>query len=520
MSRKRSDKEVAETLERLRREIAGTRNAGDPVTAGGDPPAPEYGDLPRRAIGKRRARASGRRPATGRSTADAARAPGTGEPASESNPAHSHPPAGTPVRTPGRKRSFPPRRGNDHPPSHLPAHAPAKEQTPPAAPGNNHPSAHTAHPLPTAIVTPAPPSHRPPAGGLRSKHVQATDEPAAATAVTELLRHRRRGRGKILGIAGLPRHGKTTLADRLRERAAERPGADLRYNKTERGDVNIYYIPGRRDHHVLIDMAGEDYQVLGSYDRELPQLMESFLWPVLQRVDGLALLMALPIVWSGWNDDDREDRRIPSPDEREEMRRAAERMLDAHRMLLKYAIVARNLGRLTRRLPELGLDRGRPPARDVVDDAFKRARGYDRPVSLLLSKADLYVGRNRRCLHTPNPPGIGHREPPGIRPGASDPLLVAAGHFPAFLEFLVRHVRYFKWSFCQALEDRSPYPDPLEARSAGADVSSLIGGEGMLDFLTRHPWSVAGISAGTAIRLDQRLRRGAWDAAMAGRASG
>ena len=520
MSRKRSDKEVAETLERLRREIAGTRSAGDPVTTGGDPPAPERGNVPRRAIGKRRAPASRREPATRPSTADAARPPRTGKSTSASNPAHSLPSAATPALTPGGKRSFPPRRSNDHPSAHIPSHPPAKEQSPPAAPGNNHPSAHTAHPLPTVIVTPAPPSRRPPAGGLRSKHVQATDKPAAATAVTELLRHRRRGRGKILGIAGLPRHGKTTLADRLRERAAERPGADLRYNKTERGDVNIYYIPGRRDHHVLIDMASEDYQVLGSYDRELPQLMESFLWPVLQRVDGLALLMALPIVWSGWNDDDREDRRIASPEEREEMKRAAERMLDAHRMLLKYAIVARNLGRLKRRLPELGLDRGAPPTRDAIDDAFKRARGYDRPVSLLLSKADLYVGRSRRCLHTPNLPGIGHREPPGIRPGASDPLLVAAGHFPAFLEFLVRHVRYFKWSFCQALEDRSPYPDPLEARSEGADVSSLIGGEGMLDFLTRHPWSVAGISAGTAIRLDRRLRRGAWDAAMAGRASG
>lgn len=451
MSRKRSEKEAAATLERLRREIAGARSAEDPVVAGGHTSAPGRGGSRPRAAGKAPASASRSKPATGPPTARRARPPADGK---------------------------------------------------------------------TGIITPAPPSRRPPAGGLRSKHVQATDKPAAARAVDELLLHRRRGRGRIIGIAGLPRHGKTTLADRLRERAAERPGADLRYNKTERGDVNIYYIPGRRDHHVLIDMAGEDYQVLGSYDRELPRLMETFLWPVLQRVDGLALLMALPIVWSGWNDDDREDRRIPPSAEREEMGRAAERMLDAHRMLLKYAIVARNLCRLKRRLPELGLDRGSPPTRDQVDDAFKRARGYDRPVSLLLSKADLYVGRNRRCLHTPNLPGIEHRRPPGIRPGASDPLLVAAGHFPAFLEFLARHVRFFKWSFCQALEDRSPYPDPLEARSEGADVSSLIGGEGMLDFLTRHPWRAPGISAGTAIRLDRRLRPGAWEAAAAGSGSG
>ena len=360
------------------------------------------------------------------------------------------------------------------------------------------------------------PANRPPAGGLRSKRIQAADKSGAAKAVKELLHHRRRRRGKILGIAGLPRHGKTTLADRLRERAAERPGADLRYNKTERGDVNVYYIPGRRDHHVLIDMAGEDYQVLGSYDRELPELMETFLWPVLQRLDGLALLMALPIVWSGWNDDDHEDRRIPSSGERDEMAAAAERMLDAHRMLLKYAIVARNLRRLNRRLPGLRLNRRTPPSRDQVDDAFQRARGYDRPVSLVLSKADLYVGNTRACLHTPNLPRLDHRAPLGIRPGVSDPLLVASGHFPGFLDFLVRHVRHFKWSFCQALEDRSPYPDPLEARAEGADVSSLIGGEGVLDFLARHPWPVPGLSTATAIRLDRRLRRRAWDTAMMG----
>lgn len=363
-------------------------------------------------------------------------------------------------------------------------------------------------------------SRKPRRGGLSSRQARAGDKPGVSRVVDELLAHRKKGRGRIIGIAGLPRHGKTTLADRLRERAAERPGADLSYNKTERGEVNVYYIPGRRSHHALVDMAGEDYQVLGNYDRELPELLEAVLWPVLQKVDGLALLMALPIVWSGWNDDDREGRRWPTREERREMSDATRRMLDAHRMLLKYAVVARDLRRLRRRLPQLGLRFETPPTRDQVDDAFQAARRFDRPVSVVLSKADLYVGRERTCLHTPNLPRLDHRVPLGLRPGASDPLLVAAGHFPDFLDFLRSHVRHFKWSFCQALEDRSEYPSPLEAEVDDTDVSSLVGGEAVVDFLTSHPWSFPGISSDTAIRLDRRLRRDAWNAALVGAGRG
>ena len=346
------------------------------------------------------------------------------------------------------------------------------------------------------------------------------DQKAVDRVVSELLTHRKRGRGRILGVAGLPRHGKTTLADRLRERAAERPGADLRYNKTERGQINCYYIPGRRTHHALIDLAGEDYRVLGDYDRELPQLLEAFLWPVLQQLDGLVMLMALPLVWAGWNEDGRPDRATPTHQERTAMADATRRMMDAHRMLLKYAIVARDLRRLRRRLPNLELSPDRPPDRNQVDDAFKQARAYDRPVSLVLSKADLFVGQGRPCLHTPPLPRLEHRVPLGVRPGMSDPLLVAAGHFPDFLDFLRVHVRHFKWSFCQALEDRSDRPSPLEAAPGRSDVTSLIGGEGVLDFLTAHPWRFPGMTSDRAIRWDQRARRGAWEAARLGGAGG
>ncbi len=403
----------------------------------------------------------------------------------------------------------------------------------PAPPGGSQP-APGGKPADTRLERSTGPEARPPSSrdtrrdpprplsnsGLSSASVRVGDDRSVGRVLDELLTHRRRGRGRILGVAGLPRHGKTTLADRLRERAAERPGADLRYNKTERGQVNCYYIPGRKSHHALLDLAGEDYRVLGDYDRELPELLGAFLWPVLQKLDGLVMLMALPIVWAGWNDDDLPVRADPDGDERVAMAEAMRRMLDAHRMLLKYAIVARDLRRLRRRLPRLGLSPETPPHRNQVDDAFKQARRYDRPVSLVLSKADLYVGRNRPCLYTPNLPRLDHRTPLGIRPGVSDPLLVAAGLFPDFLDFLRGHVRHFKWSFCQALEDRSDRPSPLEAAPGTSDVSSLMGGEGVLDFLTGHPWRFPGIGTDRAIRWDQRLRRQVWEAALAGGSGG
>ncbi|NNM32982.1 MAG: hypothetical protein HKO53_07930 [Gemmatimonadetes bacterium] len=458
---KRTSREIAETLERLRREISG---APEPPPSGVQEPPPSK---------RRRRRARGK-------------------------------PRGKEVRGPAGAAQ--PREEPSTP------SAPAPD-SPIPAPSSGEDSAHE-----SSASAPARGANGARSGrtSLSSDSVRVGDQRAVDRVVSDLLTHRRRGRGRILGVAGLPRHGKTTLADRLRERAAERPGADLRYNKTERGEINCYYIPGRRSHHALIDLAGEDYRVLGDYDRELPQLLEAFLWPVLQKLDGLVLLMALPLVWAGWNEDGRGERAAPDEAERAAMAEATRRMLDAHRMLLKYAIVARDLRRLRRRLPALGLSRDTPPDRNQVDDAFKQARPYDRPVSLVLSKADLFVGQGRPCLHTPNLPRLDHRVPLGIRPAVSDPLLVAAGHFPDFLDFLRLQIRHFKWSFCQALEDRSDRPSPLEAAPGRSDVTSLIGGEGVLDFLTAHPWRFPGIDADRAIRWDQRLRREAWEAARLG----
>ncbi len=347
--------------------------------------------------------------------------------------------------------------------------------------------------------------------GLRARELDVNTPEGARAALAEVLEHRRRGRGRIIGIAGPPRHGKTKLADRIREKAVERPGVDLRYDKTSRGRVNIYYVPGRREHHVLIDVAGEDFQLLGDYSRELPALMSEFMWPVLQRMDGLLLLLALPIVWSGWNRPDLDQREEPDQSVRDEMRWATAAMVDAHRTLLKYALVARSLRRTPRLARRFGVQPHRAPSRRQVDDVYQAARPLPYPVLLGFSKADLYASvEGRSGLYAPSPPGF-DRAGPALHPLRTDPLALARVHFPELFDFLMARVRHFKFDFVQALEDDSERPDPQEARVPDAPIESLLGGEGALGFLTGHPWRLPGISTRTALRIDRWIRRGRWE---------
>lgn len=350
----------------------------------------------------------------------------------------------------------------------------------------------------------------PAAAHLASREAHVSSAESIEEAIAYLLEHRARGRGRIIGIAGLPRHGKSAFAQRLRVKSAQRPGTDLRYyNKTRAGDVNMYYIPGRTEHHVLVDMAGEDFQSLGDYARDVPDLVRKFLWPILRNTDGLILMMALPIVWQPWNPVDASARPQPTADEIEAMRREAQRMVDAHVMLLKYALVAEKLDSLRRRFPELGLREDEAPGRNQVDDAFRAAGRLRAPVALAFSKADLYRSHGvRRALFTPDIPRLAEAAAPPLHPRGTDPMLLGRLHFPDLFEFLLRHVRHFKFDFVQVLED--PSDDPFESRTADVGIDTMIGVDGLFDFLTGHAWAFPGVSTAMAVRLDRLLRPSHW----------
>jgi hypothetical protein len=248
----------------------------------------------------------------------------------------------------------------------------------------------------------------------------------------------------------------------------------------------------------------------------VPALVRNFLWPVLQRLDGLLLLMALPIVWAGWNEQGSDARREPTEGEAEEMRRAYRRMVDSHRMLLKYALVARDLRKLKRALPQLELDEEKAPTRNQVDDAFQTAAQLRYPVVTAFSKSDLYAAQQVRSgLYTPDVPGRRTPDaPPPLHPADTDPLLLGWLHFPELFDFMMQRVRFFKFDFVQALEDRAPRPNPNIATAADSDIATLVGAEGILDLITAHPWGFPGISTATAVRIDRRLHRARWNGAL------
>jgi len=190
-------------------------------------------------------------------------------------------------------------------------------------------------------------------------------------------------------------------------------------------------------------------------------------------------------------------------------------MVDAHRTLLKYALVARSLRRLRRSAPHLGLSAGVAPSRGQVDDAYKAAAALSYPVLLGFSKADLFApGETRQGLYSPELPGGSGRESPPLHPLRTDPLALGRAHFPDLFEFLVARVRHFKFDFVQALEDASESPDPQEARATDAPIDTLIGAESALAFLTGHPWGFPGISTATALKLDRLFRRHRWNGAL------
>jgi hypothetical protein len=358
------------------------------------------------------------------------------------------------------------------------------------------------------------PSFRNVSGG---EEIAVTDEVEAARAVRETLEHRRKGNGKLIGLAGMSRHGKTEFAKQVRDRRKFGPDEIRQYaaGKTHGGFVNLYRLPGeelfRRD--VLIDLAGEDFHEFGRYASDVPLVMQRVLWPVLPHLDGLVVFIALPYLWDAWNQVERQGAlRPPTAAELRSTEEATADMLNSTMLLLKYALVARQVKRLSRNHPGLVRPSGHAgpwaPERHAVDEAFKSLEPMELPVFVAFSKSDLCCTPSRRGgLRTPPLPVNGTQQYHArVRPEATDPLVLAMQAFPRLYEFLSKHVRYFKFDFIHVIRDTTPNPNASEAPGIGeGGEPELKGVESALEFLGDHGWGFA--AGGTVKAIDWSRRR-------------
>ena len=275
----------------------------------------------------------------------------------------------------------------------------------------------------------------------------------------EGIREKVRTGDTVLLIAGFSQHGKTTLAERLLQHYSESAYPTALPGSTTGTVANLYRIGDRTS---VSDMAGEYFQNLATYGPEEVPVMDNYLWKGLQLFGGLILLIDLTLAT---NETDRD---------------AGQLVRQSHQRLLTHAIVAHNrknrthLDRLSK-TEELSASAKPLSQYDRIERVVAKLRKqgklapkrmYARPVSLVFSRADRY-----------------HKEI-NIDPRKEDPLTVAKDKFPQFHHWLERHVRYFRWSFCQAIEN----PEPANMETANDDPSTLIGAEGILTF-HNHYWS-------------------------------
>jgi hypothetical protein len=354
------------------------------------------------------------------------------------------------------------------------------------------------------------------------REINVKDEAQAAKVVDEILEHRRRGLGKLVGLAGLPRHGKTEFAKQARDnrKFGQEEIREYAQQKTYGGMVNVYFLPGEQRRDVLIDLAGEDFQDFGRYSSGIPDVMQRILWPALPRLDGLVMFVALPLLWDAWNHPDGTGGALdPTVQQVRITEETTAEMINSTTLLLKYAMVARQLGRVRKTHPNLKLTKPEghsglwAPDRHTIDEAFKAVGALDIPVFIAFSKADL-------CETVIHPTGL--RTPPlpanakaqyhaRIQPELSDPLVLGMQAFPRLHEFLSKHVRYFKYDFVQVIRDASQLPSADHAPLLGqGGVADLRGVESALEFVADHPWGIGSPGTVKAVEWSRRTDPDRW----------
>lgn len=354
------------------------------------------------------------------------------------------------------------------------------------------------------------------------KEIRITDEAQAAGVVEEILDHRRRRLGKLVGLVGLPRHGKTEFAKQVRDnrKFGQEEIREYAQQKTYAEMVNVYFLPGEQRRDVLIDLAGEDFQEFGRYSSGIPVVMQRILWPVLPKLDGLVVFVALPYLWHEWNHPDGGGGVLePTAQQVRITEDATAGMINSTLLLLKYAIVAKQLKRVGKAHPNLQLTKPEghaglwAPDRHTIDEAFKAAGALDIPVFIAFSKADLCrtVAHPMGLRTPPLPPNAEERYHARIQPKQSDPLILGMQAFPRLHEFLSEHVRYFKYDFVQVIRDTTSNPSPLDAPLIGqGGVASLRGVESALEFVTDHPWGIGSPGTAKAVEWSQRMDPDRW----------
>lgn len=423
--------------------------------------------------------------------------------------------------------------------------SPAGASAPDPATGEDAPAASSGWSTGTgvALVTPAAasnaadPAPEPVISAFTGRRVQLDDLVSTQELIEELRQHRKNRWGRLIALAGYPRHGKSKLAEWLAADARTRPGAPWHYRKTASKQVEIYTVPEADGDQILLDIAGEDFKDAGDYTSQLPLLIENFLWPIFPELEGLILVISLPILWRAWNQratSPGASPPAPSSAQVADYQRTLAQTIDAHRLILKYTKVAHDLERVKAKKPGIRLSREQAPSRDDVDVLFKAAQPLNIPVFVAFSKADLYrtVGHPHGLNAPPFPSDprrlgvLAGKPSPPIDPTASDPLALGWAHLPTLFEFLSEHVRHFKFDFVQVLKDPKDEPDPEEAYGGEPiyDSKELLGARSAMEFLTCDLWHPQGISTATAFQLSRWLPPGRWSAdgvrsALQGRAA-